>query len=484
MRFIRKDRMSFLNGLSLKTKLILLYAVLLFSSVLAIGYYSYWSVWTLLINNKEQQIKKEVNPAVERWVEKVKLGHTYNVKGNELLLSAKRLVCDLTSYDMRAVILNKKGNIIAVCKKSYGRIEDFGYAKRVLSGYGSVGYSKYVGNKLTFIYFIPIEANFKGKKTVFGVLRIETPIQEINNFIRSYAYREISVMGIVLLIGAFAGYWIVENGLKRLDTLSLACKRMSQGNFSKIIDAGNKKDEIGVVFDSFNQMADRLQAVFNSQKRFSSDVAHELLTPLSGLQGSLEVLLRGAQDEPKNVDRLSKNMYKEVMHLINVCKGLLELSRLENTSNINKKRMVLSDFMEEFLNRAKLLYRNNPLILQKGPFVSLLADYDLLQQALHNVLSNAVYCSNSDSPVIIGWRLIPDFVEIWIKDYGCGMDKETVARIFEPFYRGKNNNRYEGSGLGLPLAKSIIEAHGGLIEINSKKGEGTTVIFKLPLKPH
>jgi two-component system OmpR family sensor kinase len=248
-------------------------------------------------------------------------------------------------------------------------------------------------------------------------------------------------------------------------------------------DVGNRKDEIGTLGDSFNLMIDKLEHLFKSQKRFAANAAHELLTPLTGLRGSLEVLLRGAQDDRETLRRLTTGMYKEVNHLIRLCDQLLGLSRLENTANISKRSIMLNEFMKDFLNKAKSLTRSHSLVVQEGPFVRFMADPGLLEQMLFNLIANAVHYSATDTTLLIEWTLIPGFVKLCITDQGEGMDEETLEHVFEPFYRGGNRkySNEKGAGLGLALTKSMIEAHGGSIRIESTPGEGTTVCLTFPL---
>ena len=145
--------------------------------------------------------------------------------------------------------------------------------------------------------------------------------------------------------------------------------------------------------------------------------------------------------------------------------------------------IILNEFIHDFEQKAKLLIGNQSITIREGPFLALTADPDLLEQILFNLLSNATRYSCGKLPIVLGWKLIPDYVEIWISDKGKGMDKETLSHVFEPFYRGKNQNPTDekGSGLGLALTKAMVEAHGGSIRIKSMPNKGTTVFFTLPL---
>ena len=290
---------------------------------------------------------------------------------------------------------------------------------------------------------------------------------------------------VILILGIAAGFWLIGVSLKDLRSLLATCNRIAGGNFTERARLKNqRKDEIGQLAESFNRMIDRLEEAFATQRRFVANAAHELLTPLTGLRGSMEVLLRGAQDDAATAARLSRGMYREVNRLIRLCDQLLGLSRLESASNPRKQRMMLSGFFNDFKPQAQVLARGRSLVIQPGPFVSVMADPDLLKQILLNLLSNALRHSPPEAPIVLGWKLLPGRVEIRLSDRGEGMDAETLSRIFEPFYRGKSATRSgeKGTGLGLTLAKSMVEAHGGAIRVESAPNSGTTVFFTLPLE--
>jgi len=151
---------------------------------------------------------------------------------------------------------------------------------------------------------------------------------------------------------------------------------------------------------------------------------------------------------------------------------------------VNKQLIILSEFFREFKTHAQVLAQGRSLKIQEGLYVKVFADPDLLKQILFNLLSNALRYSPNETPVVIGWNLQLDEVKIWVSDQGVGMDKETLSHAFEPFYQGENTvaSGDKGIGLGLSLAKSMVEAHHGTIWIESEPGKGTTVYFTLPIK--
>ncbi len=431
-------------------------------------------------------MRARAKPIIEHWLENQKLTNTDSIYFKFNAQKALVLARDLTSRNSVAIILNPQGKVIAdgrrLPEEPVAPHPALQYFKRALSGMNEITYWSKVNEKPVLVILIPLRPQ-PDSKTVFGVIQESTSLSDIYAILFRHGSMQIAAMAMVLVLGIFLGYWLIGLSLKDLQNLSLACRKIAEGNFTQRAVISKRKDEIGRLAESFNLMIDKLENLFNSQKRFVANAAHELLTPLTGLKGSLEVLLRGAQEDPRDLNRLSKGMYKEVNHLIRVCDQLLGLSQLDSTANVEKQYIDLTVFIREFEQQAKPLLFNRVLSIREGPSLSLMADPDMLEQILFNLLTNALRHSSQQSSLVISWKLIPDFVEIRFSDRGEGMDEETLEHVFEPFYRLRSsaNIRKKGAGLGLALTKSMVETQGGFIRIESEYGKGTTVFFTLPL---
>ena len=473
--------------LPLRVRLGLFYAVLLIISVGLVGCYSYWNIWQLFISNKSSHLRAQAKPIIEHWLVDNDLDNEAFSQLKFNPQNALVLARDLTSHNTVAVVLNRTGDIIANGKQlpeePEAPVPDKRYFRRAISGENEVTYRSQVKGKPVLVLLIPLRPQPTSSQ-IFGVVQMSTLLTDIKEILFRHGAMLVSLVAVILFMGISIGFWLIGVSLKDLKGLLISCDRISKGNFSQWIPIKNPCDEIGQLAVSFNQMVEKLEAAFSSQKRFVINAAHELMTPLTGLRGSLEVLLRGAQDDPSARARLLKGMYKEVNRLIRLCEQLLGLSRLENMTNVRKQSIVLSEFFSEFESQAQVLACEHSVVIRQGPYVRVLADPDLLKQILLDLLSNALRYSPTEAPVVIGWKLLPEEVEIWVSDKGQGMDTETLSHIFEPFYQGKlrvvSDNK--GIGLGLSLAKSMIEAHGGAVRIDSSPSEGTTVSFTIPLE--
>ena len=474
-------------NLSLRTKLVLLYAVLLIASVLVLSYYSYWSIWKLLVENKTSHLRAEAKPIIEHWIVQQGLTRLDTLQRKFQSQSARTLAQDLTSRDAVAVVLNQEGEIIANGKRlpeepdAPSPIPD--YVRRALAGCNEVTYWDKVDRKRVLVLLIPLRPK-PGSPRVFGVVQVSTFLSDVNAILFRHASMQFSGVTVVLFLGILFGYWLIGLSLKDLETLSSTCQEIARGDFTRRADVKNRTDEIGKLADSFNRMIEKVERTFQAQERFVANAAHELLTPLTGLKGSLEVLMRGAQDDPAAVSRLSRGMYKEVTHLIRVCDQLLNLARLQNAYRMEKQLISLPEFFRDFVEKVEPLTRAHPLVKQEGPWVSIRADRDLLEQVLLNLLSNAIRYTLPQTPISLGWKRTANFVEFWVSDAGPGLDSQTLSHLFEPFFRRRTSpltSGQKGTGLGLALSRSIVEAHGGRIWIESNPGKGTTVFFTIPL---
>lgn len=481
------------RNLSLRTRLSLLYVCLLAISVSIIGGYSYLNVKNLLTESTVSHIRAQAKPVIEHWLSTAdSISRQENLPNTDVYFAslekiARPLATDLTSRNTVALILNREGKVLATGKRLPEEPNppppDPKYYSLALAGENEVTYPDEVDGEPVLVMLIPLRPR-PGAEPILGVAQISTSIRSVNQILFRHGIVILLVAIITLLIGGELGFALISSTLKYLKKLASTCRTISAGDFSQRINYPHPGDEIGTLAIAFDEMVDRIEAILDSQRRFVANAAHELRTPLTALQGSLEVLLRGSQDDPAAVARLSRAMYREVQRLIRLCEQLLGLSRLESSANLRKRKFSLEAFFDDFLHRARPLVKDRRLTLEKGPFVSLTADPDILNQILLNLLNNAVEHTNEKGQIRLGWKLIPNRVEIWVSDDGEGIAPGDIPHIFEPFYQGKKSGSggHGGAGLGLALVKAMVEAHRGTMTVESKPGHGATFTIQFPLE--
>jgi signal transduction histidine kinase len=270
--------------------------------------------------------------------------------------------------------------------------------------------------------------------------------------------------------------------LRPVETLTAAARRMERGDLSQRVGV-QSNDEIGELAQAFNAMADGLARLEELRRNMVSDVAHELRTPLSNIQGYLEALQDGVV-EPKR--EVIDSLHEEAMLLNRLVDDLQELALAEaGKLKLERQPVAPADLVNRALEAARPRARAEGVTLRSDlPEDSPLVDVDpqRIGQVLGNLLSNALTHTSSGGEVAVVARVGESEVELSVRDTGEGVSPEHLPYIFERFYRAdKSRSRATGgTGLGLSIAKQLVEAHGGTIGVESTPGEGSAFWFTLP----
>ena len=255
----------------------------------------------------------------------------------------------------------------------------------------------------------------------------------------------------------------------------------------------DQEGELYRLFHSVNSLAAVLDAHADKEqqekeflKNTISDISHQLKTPLAALN-IYNGLLQDEDVEAASVKEFADLSEQELDRMEMLVQNLLKITKLDAGSVIFKKQMenaadMMRDVKLHFAYRARR--EGKEIILSGKEDVFLFCDRDWMTEAVSNIVKNALDHTKKGDTVRIEWRRLPSVIQIEIKDNGCGIHPEDLPHIFKRFYRSRFSADTQGIGLGLPLAKAIIEAHDGLIEVDSEPGKGTvfTLDFFIPTK--
>jgi two-component system sensor histidine kinase VicK len=225
-----------------------------------------------------------------------------------------------------------------------------------------------------------------------------------------------------------------------------------------------------------------------ARREFVANVSHELRTPLTTIKSYLEALDDGAIEEPQLASRFISVTRSETERMIRLVTDLLHLSRLDSKqSMMSKSSTLVSEMLEEVADRFsfQLQQRKIQIVLHvEHGVTSLLLDRDKIDQVLDNLVSNAIKYTGDEGAIRLEARKIDkEMLEISVQDNGMGIPKKDLSRIFDRFYRvdKARSRNMGGTGLGLSIAREIVKAHGGTIALESELGQGTRVLFTLPI---
>jgi two-component system, OmpR family, phosphate regulon sensor histidine kinase PhoR len=260
-------------------------------------------------------------------------------------------------------------------------------------------------------------------------------------------------------------------------------ERFVQAHGATLQDAQSRNIGVLVVLNDVT----RLKTLENIRKDFVANVSHELKTPITSIKGFLETLKEGAMDDPENANRFLNIIMKHTDRLDSIIEDLLSLSRIERDAEkgeIALERGSIGDVVDSVIKACnrKAQLRGNELRPSVDPELTAKINARLLEQAIVNLVDNAVKYSAPGTPVEIEAKSVDGEIAIKVKDQGCGISREHLTRIFERFYRvdKARSRNVGGTGLGLSIVKHIVNAHGGRISVESSPNKGSAFIITLP----
>jgi heavy metal sensor kinase len=287
----------------------------------------------------------------------------------------------------------------------------------------------------------------------------------------------------VALGGAAAGGWFLAGrALKPVDVMVEAARRIGAEDLSLRLESEPRADELGRLSAVLNDMLARLERSFATARQFSADAAHELRTPLTILKGELEMTLR-SQPAESDCRRAIDSCLEEVDRLSTLVEDLLFLARADaNALEIDRQRVDLSTLLHDVEPGLQALAGAAGVTLHIDAWHSIwvLGSAPMLFRVIFNLGDNAIKYAGHEGYVEIILKAQDDVAVIEVRDNGPGIAAADLTHIFDRFYRADPARARGGSGLGLALVRSIVQAHGGEISVDSAAGHGTCFRVQLP----
>ena len=294
------------------------------------------------------------------------------------------------------------------------------------------------------------------------------------------------LLALAAVIAAILSFMLGSYMAKRLSgpiaRVVKTAEQICEGNYKARVSEATNTSEIVELTDTVNALADTLGRQETLRKRLTADVAHELRTPIANLQSHLEAMIDGIWKP--DTDRL-KSCHDETVRLSKIVGDLETLARYDGENVVlNIERVGLSELIKNIVSSFENEFRSKKISLSVDlPELYMKADRDKIAQVFVNILSNALKYTPEGGEITITATQGALEAQIRVTDTGIGISKEDLPYIFDRFYRAdRSRSRITGgSGIGLAIAKSLIEAHGGKISVNSEPGEGSEFTVALPL---
>lgn len=338
------------------------------------------------------------------------------------------------------------------------------------------------------------QLNFTFSDGAQGQVLIYTNVEQVMPQIRALILRMVSISVIILFLGsAIAMLWLYRSIVRPVDKLKVAAENIKDGNLNFSVTA-EADDEIGELCVAFEEMRLKLKGQIErniqyekESKELISNISHDLKTPMTAIKGYIEGLMDGVADTKEKQDKYIRTIYNKVNDMNSLIEELFLYAKLDSNSvNYSFAKVNLDAYFQDCVEEISLDLESQGVDFGYFNYADrdtvIIADPEQLKRVVNNIIGNSVKYA-SDRKLVISLRIMEEaeFVKIEIEDNGRGIAKQEVPLIFDRCYRtdASRNSSKGGSGLGLSIAKKIIEEHGGKIWAVSTEGVGTTMCFVL-----
>ncbi|MDR2655460.1 MAG: HAMP domain-containing histidine kinase [Oscillospiraceae bacterium] len=340
----------------------------------------------------------------------------------------------------------------------------------------------YRGRTINNEHYMALTVRFQnGGEEFFGV-RLTTSLEEIDFHVGSIIMMVAALGVVVIFLVSYSGYYFTKSIVIPVGQVNATARKIAMGDYSTRLEA-KTQDEIGELCETINYMAEELGRSEKMKNEFISSVSHELRTPLTAIRGWAETIADSPGDDKFTRERGIKVILSETARLGAMVEELLDFSRLQSGqfSFIMEKLDILAEIEETVMMFGERARRQGvELDLEEPEYISpVMGDRNRLKQVFVNVLDNALKYTDKGGRIVVSAGEKDGGAIINIIDDGCGIAAEDIPKVKTKFFKGTGARR--GSGIGLAVVDEIVKKHGGVFEIASVLGEGTTVSIILPV---
>lgn len=337
---------------------------------------------------------------------------------------------------------------------------------------------------------VPVVASGRVVELVFAVRAapgrgVFARVGETFRFLTDFWWQFLLAGALAAGIALVVARWLARGMTQPLRDMATAAHRMETGDYSRRVHT-RSRDEVGQLATAFNRMSAELENLEQSRRDLVANVSHELKTPIAAIRAHLENLLDGVeQPEPRTM----QVMLSQTERLGRLIEQLLELSRLESGElPLQREEVPLAPLVTQVLSEIEMACSDRGVAVESqlpNDLPSVNADRERVHQVLFNLVDNAVRFTPEGGAVTVSAHRHNGSVEVKVADTGVGIPPEHLPRLFERFYRADpaRSRGDGGTGIGLAIARSVVEAHGGHIRAESELGRGSVFTFDLPVAP-
>jgi signal transduction histidine kinase len=304
-------------------------------------------------------------------------------------------------------------------------------------------------------------------------------------FLQSVWWQFLLAGAIAAVIALVMTRWLARGMTQPLRDMADAARRMETGDYSTRVYT-TTRDEVGQLAAAFNRMSRELENLESSRRDLVANVSHELKTPITAIRAHLENLLDGVEEPDAETLQV---MLAQSERLGRLVEQLLDLSKLESGDvPLRREQVALAPLVSRVMSEIEVASAGRDVHVASdlpGDLPQIEADAERMHQVIFNLVDNAVRFTPEGGAVRIAAQRVNGSIEVRVADTGVGIPSEALPRLFERFYRVDPARARDGggTGIGLAIARSVVEAHGGTIRAESRLGKGSTFTFDVPIVP-
>jgi two-component system OmpR family sensor kinase len=322
-----------------------------------------------------------------------------------------------------------------------------------------------------------------------GVTVVAVPLHDVQQTLSRLLIVEALVIGGVLVALGAAAFFVVRLGLRPLDRIEITAGQIAAGELSRRVSPATPKTEVGRLGLALNAMLERLERAFVERtaseerlRQFLADASHELRTPLASIRGYAELFRMGATEDAAGTEMAMRRIEDESKRMGILVEDLLTLARLDEEPKLRRARVDLSVLARDAVEDARATAPGRAISLSAPDAAVASGDPHQLRQVLANLLRNSLVHTPPRTPVEVSVAQDDGMVTVSVRDHGGGLSEASRANLFNRFWRaegGRERGR-AGAGLGLAIARGVVDAHGGQISAQNAPGGGALFVVRLP----
>jgi len=394
--------------------------------------------------------------------------------------NGKVILSDSLTEDTENADLRKRGFAIRILTPQGKTLQEFGlYHDLPVTLNQSFTTYKYTASDLTLrIYNQPVYDN----NQFVAIVQVAQSLDDIQDTLERLFTTLLVSIPILVITAGLGGYFLASRALAPIDQITSTTRQISAEDLSARLNIPIVNDEIGRLTQTLNDMLARLDDSFQRERQFTNDASHELRTPLTAMQAILGVI-REKRRTPEEYEQAIDDLNEETDRLQTLVENLLRLARGDKQKNNSFEEVNLSMLVKDVADSLRPLAEAKKILLncEASENLIILGDSDELIRLFVNLLDNAIKYTEQGE-ISVTANCDGKNILIKVSDTGIGIRTEHISNIFERFYRVEESRTLRGAGLGLAIAKEIVNAHSGEIEVHSKIGQGTVFTVSLPQK--